>query len=75
MSARSHTPDLEPGAEAWLEVNREMSEIWPNIGQQIDPMPNAEASQGETGKYEKYFTKAPECGQLAPVARCGWSTC
>ena len=55
-------PDSEPGAEAWLEVNREMSEIWPNIGQRIDPMPNAEASQGETGKYEKYFTKAPGAG-------------
>ena len=52
-------PDSEPGAEAWLEINREMSEIWPNIVERIDPMPNAEASQGETGKHEKYFTKAP----------------
>ena len=51
-------PDSEPGAGAWLEVNREMSEIWPNIGQRTEPMPNAEASQGEAGKYEKYFTKA-----------------
>ena len=55
-------PDSEPGADAWIEVNREMSEIWPNIGQRIDPMPNAEASQGETEKYEKYFTKAPGAG-------------
>ena len=55
-------PDSEPGAEGWLEINREMSEIWPNIGQRIDPMPKADASQGETGKYEKYFTKAPGMG-------------
>jgi ferredoxin len=39
-----------------------MSEIWPNIGQRTEPMPNAEASQGEAGKYEKYFTKAPGAG-------------
>ena len=51
-------PDSEPGAEAWLEVNREMSEIWPNIGQRIDPMPNAEASQVKRGNME-HFTKAP----------------
>ena len=28
-------PDSEPDAEKWLELNREMSEIWPNIGQKL----------------------------------------
>jgi ferredoxin len=39
-----------------------MSEIWPNIGQKIDPMPNADAMQDESGKYDKYFSKAPGQG-------------
>ena len=52
-------PDSEPEAEKWLELNREMSEIWPNIGQKIDAMPEAEKMQDETGKFDKYFSKAP----------------
>ena len=55
-------PDSEPGAEAWLELNREMSEIWPNIGQRIDAMPDAEKSQNETDKYNKYFSRKPGVG-------------
>ena len=31
-------PDSEPDAEKWLELNREMSEIWPNIlGRKLTP--------------------------------------
>lgn len=55
-------PDSEPGAEKWLELNREMSEIWPNIGQKIDAMPDAEKMRDESRKYEKYFSKAPGAG-------------
>ena len=51
--------DLGDGAEKWLEINREMSEIWPNIAQRCDPLPNAKEAEGETGKFEKYFTKNP----------------
>jgi ferredoxin len=39
-----------------------MSEIWPNIGQQIDAMPEAEKMQNETGKFDKYFSEAPGKG-------------
>ena len=38
-------------------INHEMSEIWPNIAQRCDPLPNAKEAEGETGKFEKYFTK------------------
>ena len=55
-------PDSEPGAEKGLEINREMSEIWPNIAQRSDPMPNAESAQDETGKFEKYFSRNPGQG-------------
>ena len=30
-------PDSEPEAEKWLALNRDMSEIWPNIGQKLMP--------------------------------------
>ena len=58
-------PDSEPEAEKWLELNREMSEIWPNIGQKIDAMPDAEKMRDESGKYEKFFSKAPVAGVQA----------
>ena len=58
-------PDSEPEAEKWLELNREMSEIWPNIGQKIDAMPDAEKMRDEPGKYEKFFSKAPGAGVQA----------
>ena len=54
--------DTEAGSEKWLELNREMSEIWPNIGEKIDAMPDAEKMREEGSKYEKYFSKAPGAG-------------
>ena len=27
-------PDTDPGLEEWLELNREYSEVWPNISRQ-----------------------------------------
>ena len=41
-------------------VDREMSEIWPNIGERTDAMPDAEKMRNESGKFEKYFSKARE---------------
>ena len=70
-------PDSEPEAEKWLDINREMSEIWPNIGQKIDEMPNAKAAETETGKFDKYFTKAPGKGNqllIKAVDQYGQST-
>ena len=55
-------PDSEPAAEKWLEINREMAEIWPNIVQRSDPMPNAETAKEETGKFEKHFSRNPGQG-------------
>ena len=55
-------PDSEPAAEKWLEINRDMAEIWPNIVQRSDPMPNAETAKEETGKFEKHFSRNPGQG-------------
>ena len=55
-------PDTEPGADVWVTLNQEMAEIWPNITQKIDALPEADAKCDETGKFETYFTKAPGAG-------------
>jgi ferredoxin len=52
-------PDTEPEAEPYLELNRQYSETWPNITRKKDPLPNAEAHESETDKYEKYFSANP----------------
>ena len=31
------TADTEPGSEKWLEINKQYSEIWPNISEKKDP--------------------------------------
>ncbi|MFL2831837.1 MAG: ferredoxin FdxA [Candidatus Puniceispirillaceae bacterium] len=56
-------PDTEPGADVWVALNQEMAEIWPNITQRINALPEADAKRDETGKFETYFTKAPGAGQ------------
>ena len=52
-------PDTEPEAEKWVEFNREYSEKWPVIISQKEPLPDAEARDGEEGKLEKYFSEKP----------------
>jgi ferredoxin len=39
----------------WLDLNTKFSNIWPNISQVKDPMPDYEQHQNEEGKLEKYF--------------------
>ena len=51
--------DTDPGADKWLEYNKEMSEIWPNITMKIDPLPDAEKYADEEGKFKKYGSKNP----------------
>ena len=60
--AEAILPDSEPGAEKWLELNREMSELWPNISQRRDALPDAVKYQDESDKFEKYFSREPGVG-------------
>jgi ferredoxin len=46
----------------WVEFNRKYSVQWPVITQRKDPLPEAEARDGETGKRDKYFSEAPGSG-------------
>ncbi len=51
--------DTEAGVEKWLEINARYAEIWPNITQQKEPMPEASKFDGQKGKFEKFFSEKP----------------
>ena len=52
-------PDTEPGLEKWLEINTKYAAIWPVITIKKDGYPDGEKYDGETGKFEKYFSEKP----------------
>ena len=62
-------PDTEPNMENWVEFNRKYSEMWPVLVTRRDPLPEAEARDGEAGKMEKYFSEAARRGRLTPRGR------
>jgi len=47
----------EPERIKWIEINTKYSELWPNITDQKDPLPDAEKYDGEESKFEKYFSE------------------
>ena len=47
--------DTEIGSEKWLEVNKKYSEIWPNISEAKDPLPDHDKFKDEENKFDKYF--------------------
>ena len=55
-------PDTEPGAEQWLELNREYSEKWPNITVKGETAADADEFKGAEGKFEKHFSSNPGSG-------------
>ena len=55
-------PDTEPEAEVWVTINRELSEVWQNITQRIDPPEDAKEFESVEKKYELFFTKNPGSG-------------
>ena len=48
-------PDTEPGSEKWLELNKNYSEIWPNIVKKKEPPKDHKKYENEENKFEKYF--------------------
>jgi ferredoxin len=55
-------PDTDPQADAWLELNRDYSESWPNITRKGEAPADADAFKDMTGKYDKFFSTAPGKG-------------
>ena len=59
--AEAILPDSEPAAEAFLEINRELSEIWPNITERLEPLPNADSMKDVPNKIEQ-LSRSPGAG-------------
>ncbi len=57
--AEAIKPDTDSGLEKWIEMNAEYADIWPNITLKQEQPPEAVKFDGETGKFEKYFSPKP----------------
>lgn len=55
-------PDSDPQADAWLELNKQYSDAWPNINRKGESPADAEDFKGVAGKYEKFFSAEPGQG-------------
>jgi ferredoxin len=60
--AEAIKPDTERGLEKWLQLNNEMSQIWPNVTIKRDPPADAEEFNGKPGKFEHSFSANPGKG-------------
>ncbi|MBE0489846.1 MAG: ferredoxin family protein [Halomonas sp.] len=45
--------ELPEGQEPFIEINAELAEVWPNISEKKDPLPDAEEWDGKPGKLEQ----------------------
>jgi ferredoxin len=54
-------PDVNPGLEDWLELNREYASKWPNITAKKDAPADADDYKSATGKRE-LFSSEPGSG-------------
>ncbi len=52
-------PDTDTGADAWLEMNLEYSETWPNITRKGVAPADADEYRNVEGKFEKFFSTKP----------------
>jgi ferredoxin len=52
-------PDTDSRADAWLDLNRDYAEKWPNITASKTPMEDADSLKDEQGKFDKYFSPEP----------------
>lgn len=57
--AEAILPDTDEGADAWLQLNRDYSEKWPNITQKGESPPDAEKYDGVSNKFEEHFSPNP----------------
>ena len=53
-------PDMDSKADAWLVINRDFSEKWPNITRKKPAPPDADDWKGVSGKQEHF---SPEPGK------------
>ena len=60
-------PDTEPSLDRWLDINRQYSEVWPNITTKKPAPADADAFVSEPEKFDKYFSTNPGRGGLIPA--------
>ena len=48
-------PDTEEDSKKWVDINKEYSEIWPNINTKKEALENWKEFENEENKFEKYF--------------------
>lgn len=54
--AEAILPDTEPGLESWIELNAKYAEVWPNLAEKKDALPEAEEFDGVKNKLENHFS-------------------
>lgn len=61
--AEAIIPDSAPGAEKWVEINRELSNRWPNITRKGTPPSDANDWLNIDNKYATHFVNKPGQGK------------
>ena len=56
-------PDTAGNVTKWLEINRKFAETWPNITRKGTPPADGKEHEGETDKFQKYFSAEPGKGE------------
>ncbi len=51
--------DGHPDGQVWLERNRALAEVWPNLTRKIDPFADADEMRTEPDKFSRYFSDKP----------------
>jgi ferredoxin len=59
--AEAIVPDTESGIEHRSQLNRQYSQLWPNLSAKRDPLPDADAWNGKPDK-EKLLSREPGQG-------------
>jgi ferredoxin len=57
--AEAIVPDTADDAARWVELNAKYAAVWPNITDAKDPPFDAEEFNGQSGKFERYFSPNP----------------
>jgi ferredoxin len=57
--AEAIVSDIVPGADKWLELNRQYSAIWPNITRKGEAPADADDWLKKENKFENYFSSLP----------------
>jgi ferredoxin len=50
----------KPGAERWLELNAQLSAVWPQITESRRDFADADEYKSQPGKFERLFSEQPQ---------------